>query len=316
MGSVGGGDVCNNTFPLLNPLSARIHSFRICRPITRFRVSELKPVQWFVKDEGVDQIIRKRFQSTLQQAQQGELAHWRANSSGRLAEIIVLDQFSRNIYRDQKESFQNDAQALTLSQEFAVGAAWSRINRPTENVRLYALHALRVSPHSRGSAKAFQSIGWEGAWIWTTTQGNHWSIWSLPSQICHPWSSKFARGGWFLTEARWILNQAKGSFFNLKQCIQKFITGSWNNRWCFFILPYRLHVAKLLPSKRSKKDYIKHNKIITIRKIMPRLSPTRSRGPQCIPPSDPPSSHSSHSLVVPDGDVFFQSRDRCFTKLN
>ena len=89
--------------------------------VLRFWFEELKPVQWFVKDEGVDQIIRKRFQSTLQQAQQGELAHWRANSSGRLAEIIVLDQFSRNIYRDQKESFQNDAQALTLSQELRLG---------------------------------------------------------------------------------------------------------------------------------------------------------------------------------------------------
>ncbi|HBU89061.1 MAG TPA: DUF924 domain-containing protein, partial [Acinetobacter sp.] len=48
---------------------------------------------------------------------QAELWSWRKTAEGRLAEIIVLDQFSRNIYRDQPESFAYDSLALALAQE-------------------------------------------------------------------------------------------------------------------------------------------------------------------------------------------------------
>lgn len=48
---------------------------------------------------------------------------WRGNAAGRLAEVIVLDQFSRNIFRDQPESFASDPLALALAQEaIAAGA--------------------------------------------------------------------------------------------------------------------------------------------------------------------------------------------------
>jgi uncharacterized protein (DUF924 family) len=60
--------------------------------------------------------MRERFGVTLQAAIRGELAHWRATPQGRLAEIIVLDQFSRNIFRDQPASFAQDPQALALAQ--------------------------------------------------------------------------------------------------------------------------------------------------------------------------------------------------------
>ena len=55
-------------------------------------------------------------------AARGELWAWRETASGRLAEIIVLDQFSRNIYRDTPLSFAQDAQALTLAQKLVATA--------------------------------------------------------------------------------------------------------------------------------------------------------------------------------------------------
>ena len=58
---------------------------------------------------------------TLFQARACGLFEWRKNPKGRLAEIIVLDQFSRNIYRGLPESFIADPQALTLAQEAVVG---------------------------------------------------------------------------------------------------------------------------------------------------------------------------------------------------
>ncbi|NNP71507.1 hypothetical protein A7P53_03450 [Acinetobacter defluvii] len=78
--------------------------------------SETQPF-WFAKSDAFDQQLRTRFTDILQQAKQAELYTWRESAAGRLAEIIVLDQFSRNIYRDQAAAFAQDAQALTLAQE-------------------------------------------------------------------------------------------------------------------------------------------------------------------------------------------------------
>ena len=57
------------------------------------------------------------FQAIHHQAIQAELWSWRKTAEGRLAEIIVLDQFSRNLYRDQPQAFAHDSMALMLAQE-------------------------------------------------------------------------------------------------------------------------------------------------------------------------------------------------------
>lgn len=82
-----------------------------------FWFEELEPEMWWRKDAALDAEIKTRFHDALKQAKQGELFGWRETPAGRLAEIIVLDQFSRNIYRDQPESFAQDPMALVLAQE-------------------------------------------------------------------------------------------------------------------------------------------------------------------------------------------------------
>lgn len=72
---------------------------------------------WFAKDNAFDAAIRTQFFNTWQAAQQGECAHWRNTLHGRLAEIIVLDQFSRNLFRNQPAAFAQDGMALVLAQE-------------------------------------------------------------------------------------------------------------------------------------------------------------------------------------------------------
>lgn len=72
---------------------------------------------WFAKSDDFDKKIRENFSDVHRQATQAELWSWRKTAEGRLAEIIVLDQFSRNIYRDQPESFAYDSLALALAQE-------------------------------------------------------------------------------------------------------------------------------------------------------------------------------------------------------
>jgi uncharacterized protein (DUF924 family) len=85
--------------------------------IIQFWFHALSDSQRFAKDEALDATLRERFGATLQAAIRGELADWRATPEGRLAEIVVLDQFSRNIYRDTPAAFAQDPQALTLAQE-------------------------------------------------------------------------------------------------------------------------------------------------------------------------------------------------------
>ncbi len=91
--------------------------------ILSFWFDEIEAVQWWRKDAGFDGTVAKRFGSLHRAACAGELFSWRTGARGRLAEILVLDQFSRNLFRDRPASFGSDPQALVLAQEaIAAGA--------------------------------------------------------------------------------------------------------------------------------------------------------------------------------------------------
>lgn len=85
--------------------------------VLEYWFEQLEQKQWFKKDACVDADIERRFATLYWQAGRGELSHWRDSDRGRLAEIIVLDQFSRNMFRDQAQAFAFDALAVVLSQE-------------------------------------------------------------------------------------------------------------------------------------------------------------------------------------------------------
>ncbi|WP_197902700.1 DUF924 family protein [Eikenella glucosivorans] len=77
---------------------------------------ENKPF-WFAKSEEFDRQIYGRFAEVWAQAAQSELDTWRDTLRGRLAEIIVLDQFSRNLHRNSPLAFAQDNMAVALAQE-------------------------------------------------------------------------------------------------------------------------------------------------------------------------------------------------------
>lgn len=85
-------------------------------PVLTFWFEECTPANWWQKDLEFDQLIQTRFGDLHTQASLNELAHWRHTPEGALAEIIVLDQFSRNMYRDTPAAFASDPQALCLAQ--------------------------------------------------------------------------------------------------------------------------------------------------------------------------------------------------------
>jgi uncharacterized protein (DUF924 family) len=70
---------------------------------------------WWGKNPKLDAEIRERFGATLAAAKRGELDDWAEQPSGRLALVIVLDQFSRNIHRGDAKTHEADEQALALA---------------------------------------------------------------------------------------------------------------------------------------------------------------------------------------------------------
>jgi len=87
------------------------------KDVIQFWFEEISPKQRFKKDEEFDALILERFKSVHKRASQGLLYTWRDHPLDALAEIIVLDQFSRNMYRDKPKAFAQDTLALVLAQE-------------------------------------------------------------------------------------------------------------------------------------------------------------------------------------------------------
>ena len=102
-----------------------------------------------------------RYGAVLQAAKRGELFQWRESVRGRLAEIIVLDQFSRNIHRGTARAFECDAQALVLAQE-AVRDETRLELTPDEKAFLYMpfMHSKSPVVHEEG-LKLFSEAGLE-----------------------------------------------------------------------------------------------------------------------------------------------------------
>lgn len=98
--------------------------------------TELGSKNWFKKSQSLDNDMRTRFEHWVIQARQGELFSWRETPHGRLAEILLIDQFSRNIFRDKSEAFSADTVALVLSQE-AVSVGADKALTPPEKAFLY-----------------------------------------------------------------------------------------------------------------------------------------------------------------------------------
>jgi len=73
--------------------------------------------RWFASDPQLDEELRSRFGRLREQAAQGRLDDWRQWTEGVLALILLLDQFSRNLFRGDAEAFRTDPQARALARD-------------------------------------------------------------------------------------------------------------------------------------------------------------------------------------------------------
>lgn len=113
--------------------------------IISFWFEEIDSKRWWKKDPNFDQFIKDKFKAHHEAAVRCELYKWRKESLGRLAEIIILDQFSRNIYRHHPLSFAYDAAALILVQE-AIDRNANKSLSPDQKIFLYMPFMYSESP--------------------------------------------------------------------------------------------------------------------------------------------------------------------------
>jgi uncharacterized protein (DUF924 family) len=84
--------------------------------------------RWFGGDPAFDEAIRAGFGELVERASRGELDGWATTPRGRLALILLLDQFRRHIYRGRREAFRRDAQALKLCVEGAMSGDYKTLD--------------------------------------------------------------------------------------------------------------------------------------------------------------------------------------------
>ena len=83
--------------------------------VLNFWFNECTPEQWYKKDADFDVLIFRRFETTVSAALKGEVEAWQTDLKGCLAIILMLDQFTRNIFRNTPKAFSGDKKALELS---------------------------------------------------------------------------------------------------------------------------------------------------------------------------------------------------------
>lgn len=124
-----------------------------------FWFDETPPRLHFTMDADFDRLVNDRFLQTYKQAVAGELSDWRSTPDGRLAEVIVLDQFARNMFRQSHWAFLYDPLALALAQEAVRSGHDMRLER---NRRAFLYMPFMHSESAKVHAEAFplfQSLG-------------------------------------------------------------------------------------------------------------------------------------------------------------
>jgi uncharacterized protein (DUF924 family) len=129
--------------------------------VLKFWFEEISPAQWWKKDADFDQLIKQRFSGLYSHASVGELYAWRTEIRGRLAEIIILDQFSRNIFRHSAQAFATDSMAIALAQE-AISSAEDKNLSTVERSFLYMpfMHSESTMMHEI-ARQLFDQVGIE-----------------------------------------------------------------------------------------------------------------------------------------------------------
>lgn len=119
--------------------------------VLAFWLDEVGPKGWYSGEAALDEEISKRFKNVHQEACDGALSLWLTYPSGTLAYVILTDQFSRNMFRDQAAAFATDGIARAAAKA-AISKGWDlRIDEPSRQFFYMPLvHSECLSDQERG----------------------------------------------------------------------------------------------------------------------------------------------------------------------
>ncbi|EJF89101.1 DUF924 family protein [Bartonella tamiae] len=115
--------------------------------------------QWFAKNEAFDQTITQRFKKLWQKALAGRLNHWSDDDEGLMALILILDQFPRNMFRDDARAFCSDKQAKKFTEKALNISLDKRVDPSLRGfIYLPLEHSEHIDDQTR-SLELFQKLG-------------------------------------------------------------------------------------------------------------------------------------------------------------
>jgi uncharacterized protein (DUF924 family) len=97
----------------VDPQASEVLAFWFGEPVSAERETFRK--LWFEKSDAADREIADRFGALIERALRGELANWSNEPESALAQIVLLDQFTRNVFRNTPRAFAGDARALAAA---------------------------------------------------------------------------------------------------------------------------------------------------------------------------------------------------------
>ncbi|HTU62873.1 MAG TPA: DUF924 family protein [Polyangiales bacterium] len=134
---------------------AAIHAFWLGLPARDHAQLITKFKRWYQGGADVDRVIQQRFANSVERALAGELAAWEAEPRGRLALILLLDQFTRNLFRDTPRAYAGDVKACALALQAIAEPSYSTL--PLEE-RLFCImplvHSETLALHDRATELA------------------------------------------------------------------------------------------------------------------------------------------------------------------
>ncbi len=115
-----------------------------------FWIDEVGPEGWYRSDPGLDAAIRARFEPAVHAAAAGEFDAWQTEARGCLGLLILLDQFPRNLYREDARAFACDAKAVAVAKRAIAHGHDQKIEMPARQFfYLPLMHAESVADQDR-----------------------------------------------------------------------------------------------------------------------------------------------------------------------
>jgi uncharacterized protein (DUF924 family) len=129
------------------------------RAVLDFWFHALKPEDWWTRDETVDANIISCFSSLYERLAEEVPGEWLATPGGRLAAIIVLDQFPRNMFRDDSRAFASDARALEIAGQTVAAGEDEKLGQYERGVLYMPYQHSEDSAMQARSVELFTALG-------------------------------------------------------------------------------------------------------------------------------------------------------------